>query len=73
VAQRNVPGGVEITIRRNVLHRIDIIALSGRIIQSFSGDRAATYVVSKTSVAPGVYLVRAKVGSAVQLSRFAIE
>ena len=73
VAQRNVPGGVEITIRRNVLHRIDIIALSGRIIQSFGGDRAATYVVSKTSVAPGVYLVRAKVGSRIQTSRIAVE
>jgi hypothetical protein len=73
VVQRNVPGGVEFTIRRNVLHRIDIIALSGRIIQSFGGDRAAKYTLAKTSVAPGVYLMRAKVGSSVQLSRFSIE
>jgi hypothetical protein len=73
VVQQAMPHGVIFIISKAVNHRIDIVTLSGRIIRSFSGDRAAKYILSKTAVAPGVYLMRAKVGSALQTSRIAIE
>jgi alpha-galactosidase len=73
VVQRVMPDGVAFVISKAVNHRIDIVALSGRIIRTFSGDKAARYVLSSGAVAPGVYLVRARVGSALQTSRIAIE
>ncbi|MBN2037108.1 MAG: discoidin domain-containing protein [Chitinispirillaceae bacterium] len=73
IVRQTLPHGVAFIISKAVNHRIDIVALSGRVIRSFGGDRAAAYVLPRTSVAPGVYLVRAKVGAHVQTLRVAVE
>jgi hypothetical protein len=73
VDQRVMPQGVAFVVSKALNHRIDIVTMSGKVVRTFSGDRAAKYVLSKTAVAPGVYLMRAKVGSALQTSRIAVE
>jgi hypothetical protein len=73
VIHKDMIHGVTFAVGKAVDHRIDIVTMSGRTIRSFGGDKAAKYVLSRTSVAPGVYLVRARVGSALQTSRIAIE
>jgi len=71
--QRVMPYGVAFVISKAMNHRIDIVTMSGKVVRTFSGDKAARYVLSRAAVAPGVYLMRARVGSMLQTSRFALE
>ena len=73
VEKRIMPHGVAFIMSKAIDHRIDIVSMSGKVVKSFSGDKAARYILSRAAVAPGVYLMRAKVGSALQTSRIALE
>ena len=73
VEKRVMPHGVEFVISKAISHRIDIVTMSGRAVWTFGGDKAARYFLSSAAVAPGVYLLRAKVGFKVQTSRIAVE
>jgi hypothetical protein len=68
-----MPDGVAFILSKAITHRVDIVTLSGKIVRTFSGDKAARYVLSSGAVAPGVYMMHAEVGSSIQTSRFAIE
>jgi len=71
--QQVTPRGIVLSVGQAGSHRIDIVTIAGKVVASFSGSAAARYVLPRGSFAPGLYLVRAKIGSAVHTSMITFE
>ncbi len=71
--QQVTPHGIVLRIEQAGSHRIDIVSVSGKVVKSFSGSKAGRYIVSRNDLAPGLYLVRVKIGQKSLCSKFAME
>jgi hypothetical protein len=73
LVQRQLPDGIAVNVRENVKHCVEVVSMTGRIVKSFGGNKAAQYVVDKSTMPAGAYLLRATVDNKSYARRFVVQ
>jgi hypothetical protein len=66
------PQGITFMVDKEGNHAIDIFSMSGRVLKSYSGKQKARYVLPRNGIPPGLYVMRATVGSRKQTAKLLI-